>query len=165
MDYLHTYPYDVIADKHVDQQTLLSAIHALGDVVEPPAFWSAIANDPEYRPDHRRICVFQLFKRHAREGMHVYQLAHTLDKPTWLKAENIFIVRSLHGKIPVALTPDDTVFFIRIGLPTDNNSAVYMRIAGKDLDQKDLFNVLKDLTDDQKHGDAIVLEIGYSESD
>jgi hypothetical protein len=155
----------VISDPSVTKQALEAAINQLSGTSEPPSFWSSIANDPQYSDDHRRIAVFQLFKRHVRPGRTISEVAATLNKPTWLKEENLAIVERIHGKIPVKWDLVNSVFSIRIGLPPENNSTIYLKVKEKRIQPKELYECLKGIVVDQVCSQATVMEIGYSEVD
>jgi hypothetical protein len=163
MTYQQNKDYRLIADKRASKQELLAAVRTLHDVVEPPSFWSDIANDAEYSSDHQRICIFQLFSRHVHAGMTLLQLAAVLNKPRWLKRENIMKITSLYGKVPVLFNLEDSIFAIRPGLPPENYSAIYLRIRGKEVEPDGLFDLLKGISDGHRYGEKVVLEVGDSE--
>jgi hypothetical protein len=125
---------------------------------------SQISNDAVVAPEDRRRCVFALFRSHTRAGMPLSELAATLGGATWLLPERISVVKSLGGKIPVTWTNEDTIFLIRPWLPPGNLSAVYLRVAGKGLEPRALFAVLRGLSKDKRLGAERVLEVGLSES-
>src|SRR5947209_7648586 len=99
---------------------------------EPPQFWSRIANDPTYSRYHRRRAVFQLFRRHIHVGMRLSEVAHLLNRPTWLHASDIVEIKYILGKIPVRTDPRDTVFVLLVPpVPRQNTAAIYVRVTGK----------------------------------
>src|SRR5262249_17591142 len=70
--------------------------------------------------------------RHVTVGMRMSDLARLLNNPSWLRAKDIFLFKSLTGYIPVRLDSKDTTFSVLI-LPEDEiaTSAIYLRIGGK----------------------------------
>lgn len=146
-------------------EKLQLAVGALGDVFEPPTFWSSIANSDDYAAQHRRLAVYQLFRRHVRAGQTLSELSEILDGPTWLMESNVVLVDRIHGKIPFKWDLDNSVFAIRLGLPADNNSTIYLKLAGKQIDAESLFKLLRAPSFDKRLGEVMVLEIGYSEID
>jgi len=155
----------IIANRNVSKEDLRLAIGAMGAWSNHPSFWSSIANSKDYTAEHRRLSVFQLFKRHVRAGQRLFDLAEILDRPTWLQEENITLIESFHGKVPVVWDLVNSIFAIRLGLPAENNSAVYLKLTGKQIDAKSFFRLLKAKSFDQKQGDIEILEVGYSEID
>lgn len=157
-----TDPYSVIRDRAASDAEWVSALALLQETSEPPTFWSEIANDPSYPAAHRRRAVFQLLRRHAHGGMTLGELARLLNGPSWLSRPQVRAVAHLHGKIPVSLGPDRSVFAIRPELPAGDNSAIYLGIAGHEIDEENLFSILKGRAGPRDE-DPIVLEIGLSE--
>src|SRR2546428_3160838 len=108
-----TEPFSTIAKRGIAATTLDEAIARLP---MPPSamlkFWSKIANDPTYSRYHRRRAVFQLLRRYLQVGMRLTDLAHLLNRPTWLPAGDIDVVEIVRGLIPVTFDPKDTMFVL-----------------------------------------------------
>jgi hypothetical protein len=155
----------VISDPGRSESELIDAIARLGQVTEPPPFWSALANSAAHSAIQRRHYVFQLLRRHVAPGMTLSQLAQLLDGPTWLHRADIEVIEDLGGTIPVRMTDSDTVFRLRVtpgsGLPDFRDA--YFRVAGK-IGADQLFALLRDKAGDQATGLAEILEIGFSPS-
>ena len=102
---------------------------------ELPDFWSAIANDQGYSEDRRRHAVFMLFQRHVKVGISLHELGKILNHPVWLKPDNILVVQSLGGQVPVEFNLQDTIFRLSVfpNLTDDRLGywAIYCRIEGK----------------------------------
>lgn len=80
-------PFSIVADKEAKFEHVLLALLAIersGNVTEPPTFWSTIANSPQYAIPHRRVCAYELCKRHVSAGMTLGRLSQVLDRPTWI---------------------------------------------------------------------------------
>ena len=125
----------VIADPTTDLETVVTSVKKLGDVDESPAFWTRIANDNSFSAQHRRIFIFQLFLRHVKNEITLRQFSKILDKPSWLKIENISVVRELAGKIPITFDMKNTILAIAI-FPEISSSrfshwTIYLKIEGK----------------------------------
>jgi len=156
-------PYTTIAKKNVGQAELKEAINKLGlPVNESGHFWSQIANDQQYSNFHRKSAVFQLFRRHVRAGMNLSEFAHLLERPIWLRPEDVQLVDVLDGKIPVDLVAQDTVFVIKV-LPQSGKevSSIYLRIHGK-VSKKSLLSLIWD-GDQGDIDDMNIVQIGYSD--
>jgi len=156
--------FSQITDKRIQDTILLAALDALGDTIEPPEFWSKVANDHGYSPFHRRKCIFELFKRHIKAGISLAGLAATLDKPTWLKRENVVIVTRLGGKLPFSWSSQDTVVMIYPDLPQGNYSAIYLKIGHKELQAENIFTLLKDNETNPKYNMILISEVSLNET-
>src|SRR5271154_5038461 len=55
----------LIEQRTTDDETLLQSISHLGQVTEPPSFWTTIANNEKYTIKHRSRCIMALFRRHS----------------------------------------------------------------------------------------------------
>lgn len=154
---------EIIANKQSDVKAVDAAIHSLGPVTEAASFWAEIANDTSYRPEHRRRCVFQLFRRHVRKGMSLAEVAQQLNRPNWLPDENVHEVKLIGGLIPVKITPGDTVIALIILPPAQGDkSAVYLRVGGK-VRENELGKVLRGEPGGEQIANRKLNEIGFSE--
>ena len=154
----------IIANKDASKEQLTEALSQIGsEPSEKSEFWVKIANDPSYSDFHRRLAIAHLFKRHIREKDRIYKMSTILNKPTWLKANDVNLVDKLSGKIPVKFTLEDTIFSILI-LPTkdNNNLIIYLRIQGK-VELERFRALLIDNKKDQIE-DREILEVGMWQS-
>src|SRR5206468_2467897 len=88
---------------------LREAARLLGAVVEPPSFWSAIANDASMPVMHRKLALVQLVRRHVLPGTTtVGVFAEMLKGAEWLSDGDITVITEIGGKVPVTWSPDDT---------------------------------------------------------
>jgi hypothetical protein len=149
-----------IAAGKMPEEKLLQAVAQLQmPANEPPQYWSRIANDAHYQRFQRRMAVYQLFKRHVHVGMRLSELNPLLQRPTWLRTDDISVFKELIGKIPVHWNFDDTVLVIRF-LPDPHKDVVgvYLHVAGKvDLQ---LFQDLLLKSSDTSVNDSKIVEIG-----
>jgi hypothetical protein len=150
-----------ITDPRTPRAALIQALGRLGPPGEPPRFWSAIANDDRFSPDHRRRAVFELMRRHVRIPVTVEALAGILDRPTWLHEEDVTVIDRLGGKIPVEFTFDDTVLvvgvFPNVGDTRLSRWSIYLRVQGHRTVQ-DVVHALQGRGDTKGVGTANVLE-------
>lgn len=122
-------PFEKFRRSDSDEAELRDAAELLGAVVEPPSFWSAIANDASMPVAHRKLAVVQLVRRHVVPGTTtVGVFADMLDGARWLSNGDITVVTELGGKIPVKWLQDDTV--IAVALP-GGRGAIYLTITGR----------------------------------
>jgi len=122
-------PYTIFRRSDSTEDDLWRAAEALGDVSEPPTFWSSIANDPTMRPDHRALALAELTTRHVVPGTTtVAEFAQMIDGASGQEDSGVNVVTALGGKIPVRASIEDTV--ATIALPGDRG-AIYLTIAGR----------------------------------
>lgn len=139
---------------------LREAAEHLGSVVEPPSFWSAIANDASLPVAHRRLAIVQLIRRHVVPGKTTASaFAEMLDGALWLGNGDITVVTELGGKVPVTSSPDDTV--IAIALP-GGYGAIYLAIAGR-FALVEIENVLRGMPHDKHILAAVIRDIGIQD--
>lgn len=158
----------IIADPQTNKERLIRAIQSLGTVTETANFWTKIANSEQYSQYHRRIAVFQLFKRYVSRGMTLSELAQVVDNPSWLAKENISIVDSLGGKIPVKWTFEDTVLVLGVfpELPDGryDHWAIYLRVSGK-VTGENFIRLLRGESVSEDVSNAKILEFAFSPDD
>lgn len=132
-------PYTILRQSDSTEEELWRAAEALGDVSEPPSFWSSIAN-AAIRPDHRALALAELVIRHVVPGTTtVGEFAQMIEGVLWLDDSGVNVVTALGGKIPVKATLDDTV--ATIALPGDRG-AIYLTIPGR-WDRAELLSALR----------------------
>lgn len=155
----------IISDPESATETLLQEIQQLGPVTEPARFWADIANNDAYRSEHRRLAVFQLFKRHVSAGLNLAELANILDGATWLAGDDLSQATSLAGEIPVEFTLEDTIFVLRIfpELVDDLYGpwAIYLSVSGK-VAPEEFLNLLHGQEVSEEVSQAVLLEIAFS---
>ncbi len=140
-----------IADVHASTNDLLSALRSLRDsglTNEPPQFWSAIANNPQYSVDHRSRAVLQLFARHFHSGMTLGNIAELLNHPRWLHEKDVLVPRAWMGPSPFERIVNDEYPFVWIRVinsPAQRDNIapiIYLSIRG-DTQRKEVFECLK----------------------
>jgi hypothetical protein len=121
-----------------------------------------IINDRDQPVSVRRTCIVQLFDRHVRAGMPLSRLLPILKLFRGLRDDDVFVIQTLAGNIPVDLTHEDTVFCCLV-MPRESDldsRGVYVRVKG---------NVSRDVLLAGLHGEKInakvcctpILEIGF----
>ena len=153
-----------IADPSTGRTALIDAIRGLGPVTEPASFWSDIAGDDAFGPEHRRRAVVALFRRHVVPGTTLAELARALGDPAWLVDDDVSVVDVLGGKIPVSWTIADTVLVFGV-LPelsdeVSRDWAIYLRVAGT-IDLADVIALLRGGTAAPEVQRAEILEVGF----
>ncbi len=153
-------PVSTIVDRHALIESVRTAITNFAKTPQP-SFWIEIANDPTYSLVHRRLCVFELFRRHVRVGMKLRRMNEVLGDPKWLQDGDIHLVRIVVGWIPVELQSGDSVFCIWV-LPEPGRESVlvYLRVSG-DVPSGDFDRLL--LEKDDSAGASINRELGVVE--
>ena len=153
-----------IADPSTGRTALIDAIRDLGPVTEPASFWSDIAGDDAFAPEHRRRAVVALFRRHVVPGTTLADLARALGDAAWLTDDDVSVVEVLGGKIPVSSTFEDTVLVLGVlpGLPDEASRhwAIYLRVAGT-LDLSDVLALLHAGAAPPEVERAEILEVGF----
>jgi len=135
---------------------LRDAAALLGEVVEPPSFWSAIANDASMPVAHRKLAVVALVRRHLSPGMTVGAFADLLDGAPWLGDDDVAAVTGIFGKVPVSWGPDDTV--VAIALP-GGSGAIYLAITGR-FAAAELATALRGSSRDERVLAAAIRDVG-----
>jgi hypothetical protein len=122
-------PWDTFKRSDSSEAELREAAKLLDAVVEPPSFWSAIANDASMPIANRKLALVELVRRHVVAGTTtVGAFARMLDGAPWLNDSDITLVTSLAGKVPVKWSPENAV--AAITLP-GGSGAIYVTIAGR----------------------------------
>jgi hypothetical protein len=120
-----------IADPKMNEDDVVRLIETMRST-EPTEdeakLWAIVANSDRYPDVRRRRAILQLFDRHLRPGMTVGQLSKLLADASWLKRENVSVVRELGGKIPIRIVPGETVSVLMPKLPPSDASGVYLRV-------------------------------------
>jgi hypothetical protein len=110
----------------------------------PAHLWTDVANDPEYRPFHRAVAVYELLKRQFAVGATLGELSSLLAGGGWLLDAAIEKVTTMGGEIPLAIPPLGAAFVIR--MPIDAGTAhpeigAYLTV-DRDLDAGELRDAL-----------------------
>mgnify|MGYP006969382065 CR=1 FL=1 len=152
-----TAPSSVILNKKTDDLALIEAVKRLKGNTESPNFWIKITQNAQYRANHRRLAVFQLFVRHFQQGMTLAELTELLDCPNWLEDDQIEIVETLAGGVPLLTKLDETLALIKLCPDARMQSApvIYLRINGK-IDRETLSKFIRC---DQRDGRAKNLQV------
>jgi hypothetical protein len=119
----------VIGNSSTTTSQLTQALEMLRNLKmtnEPPRFWSAIANNPEYRTDHRRRAVLQLLARHFHSGMTCSDIARLLDHPDWLDPQGV-TGGPATGPRPPGVDEMDGLAIVNISCGQPNPPAVWLR--------------------------------------
>jgi len=101
----------IIADKKTGYSNYVRAIQQL-DANLTPSFWSSIANDKSYSDKKRQVAVVELFQRFVHPGITMKQFADVLNKPTWLKDNEVDFSPIGTGYYPLKKFGPGIVFFI-----------------------------------------------------
>lgn len=114
-------------------------------------FWSAVANDEKQPIWRRSAAIYMLFGKHVEREMTLAELAEILDKPTWLKEEDVSLIFKIAGWVPpevLRFNEDETLFCIIVfsdwkNIERHNKQclAVYMSVSGQ-LSKKDFVSDL-----------------------
>ena len=122
------------------------------------------ANDGTSDISERRAAVFELFHRYVHTGSTIVDVARLLNRPIWLRDEDVRSVEDVSGRPPpVALNASDTVFALDVlpGVtPVRELWTVYLRICGH-VERRLFSKVLRGETDPTALPGASVLEVGY----
>lgn len=158
---MNSHAYSVISDTTATEDELLQAFRDLGDVEEPPTFWTSIANDPAYTEWRRAYCVLLLFRRHTSAGMTLTDLSKVLQPLDWLHDEDVAVVSEITGELPVRWRLEDTVIVLTLFRdPSLHPIAVYLRIQGR-VDRNEFLGVLRGRPVNEATATAVVVEIGF----
>jgi hypothetical protein len=150
-------PFERFSRAASSEAELRQAMEGLGAVIEPPSFWSAIANDASMPVAHRKWALVQLVRRHVLPGLTtVGVFVEMLDGARWLSDTDIVVINVLGGKIPVKWSLDDTV--IAIALP-GGHGAIYLAISGR-IDTKELAGAFRGLSREERVLSAVIREVG-----
>ena len=154
-----------INDPGASLDVVVSSMLALGEPIEPASFWSAIANNKTFQPQHRRLAIYQLFRRHVPLGTTVRELGLLLEDATWLSESSISEITALGGKIPVNWTSGDTILLIELlPAPDRYELALYVRIAGA-IKPKDFKKALISGKGKEQVFDSTLLEFAFHPKD
>jgi hypothetical protein len=157
-----------ISNPDTDREALTRAIQQVRSADVPSTFWADIANGENYRRDHRRWAVFELFRRYVRTGMTLGELGQVLGGARWLSPDSIQVVTYLIGELPVQWTPDDTVFVVPIfpGVADGRYAqwALYLRVQGK-VNTDTLVRALRGELLSEVQGAIRILEFALSPDD
>jgi hypothetical protein len=115
----------VISDPNTTHLQFVHALQELAElktVNEPSAFWTAIANNPKFRTDHRRRAILQLFYRHFKPGMTFADVGRMLDHATWIQNTNAWFEVAVEGP-PLGSKPGEQWAVLSV-LPYEVSSAM-----------------------------------------
>jgi hypothetical protein len=150
-------PFEKFGRTDASEAELREAAKLLGAVVEPPSFWSAIANDASMSVLQRRLALVQLVRRHVLPGKTTIGVfAEMLDGAPWLSDGDITVINEIGGKIPVKWLPDHTV--MAIALP-GGRGAIYLAIAGL-FGEEEIAVALRGMSRDERILSAVIRDAG-----
>lgn len=160
--------FAIIQNARSSNKELNLAIDKISTTSESPKFWADIANDATYSNDHRKTCIYQLFRRHVHSGMRISDLASVLSCPIWLQRENIFVVNCLSGVIPVSISFEDTVLLLSFFPESGTQMGmIFLRVSGEtpigsERTYCDSFFQMLSLSEtNHRKTDAIIREVGF----
>jgi hypothetical protein len=152
----------VVRDPLAPARVVAAAARRLVGV--PASIWTGVANDPAYPLVHRRLCVFELMRRHVQSGMTAAQVAALLGRPAWLADADLRDLGDIGGRpVPLSLPPGDTVTVIDVlpdPDPTATPWAVYLRWHGV-VERAALSALLRDPAASNAAGPAVLAEIAF----
>jgi hypothetical protein len=135
----------LISDPATNTHELIELLKKTEKISAPSIFWSGIANNDSFSNEYRRIVIFELFVRHVKNRISLNALAEIVNKPVWLRPENISEVKEIAGKIPVTFDINDTILVIEvlpeISNPEHSSWAIYLRIDGK-ISKEDFYKIM-----------------------
>jgi hypothetical protein len=122
----------LVMDPLTDAHAVAMAARRL--VAVPAQTWKRVADDPAYSLLHRRLCVFELVRRHVQAGMTAARIAVLLDRPAWLRDADVRELGDIGGRpAPVSLAAGDTVTVIDVlpgPAPSSRPWSIYLRWHG-----------------------------------
>lgn len=122
-----------------------------------------IADDPRFSDLRRRRAVLLFFRFHVRAGQTLGRFfAELSGGREWLGQDQVHAIVALGGKTPVEMTPG-SVFWIKLALPRNDSSTVYLRVEGRPSEAQ--FAAALRGKADAETADRKILQIGYSLSD
>jgi hypothetical protein len=113
---------DAVSSPESSDARLWAAASRLPTAASTVELWTGVANDRRYRPFHRGLAAYQLFRRHVRVPVPVGELRSLLAGAGWLRDTAIERVRAMGGEVPVPVPPDGVVFVVR--LPASDDETV-----------------------------------------
>ena len=91
----------------------------------------SVCENKEVQPLHRRRCLLQLIKLHARDGMPLREFAELIGRGSCLGAFSIEELGFGGLREYDWDWQDDSVVFIRAGLPENDETRIFLRIEGR----------------------------------
>ncbi len=153
-----------LLDPSAPAADVMRAARRVADAEMPAQAWARLASDAAYGLVQRRVCVFELFRRHVHPGSTVAEIARLLDHPTWLRDEHVRELEDIGGRLPpVTLDGEDAVFAIDVlpgAAPVADLWTVYLRMRGR-LDRGVFSGLLRGTVKTGVELGVVVLEIGF----
>lgn len=107
--------YRIIRDRQSQLPEFDRAMAHLTALIESPAFWNGIANDPDYPASHRRKAVRQVFQQFVPENMTLAAFTNVVGlSPSWISLDRIRDIRDLSGWIPAAVLSGQSRFVMPV---------------------------------------------------
>jgi len=107
-----------------------------GKNLEPPEFWSGIADNEKIDVWRRGLAIYFLFDRHLEKNATLSDLARMVKKPSWINEAEISIVTK-RGVIHLETSPGDTMFQIVVFSNKDiekhnkESIGIYLNVSGQ----------------------------------
>jgi hypothetical protein len=89
------------------------ALTQTGASSEPSTFWTGIAENSSIDTCRRGLAIYFLFERHVRKSISLGELAVILNKPTWIKKDDVSIITK-NSPLALNFTPGDTMFVVEV---------------------------------------------------
>jgi len=149
----------IFLDPKSDDDAIVRAISRMPDGSVPASLWTQVANDPSYRPFHRAVAAYELFRRHVTP-VTLEQIARLLAGGRWLLDAEIEKIELMGGEIPVRVPTSGTAFIIRLpNDPTTTYPDVGMYLAlDRDLDATLLRDALMSRPTDPSVGQIHIVD-------
>lgn len=160
---VRNFSIQIITNSNAEPRAVRAAITDLGSITTLATFWSQIANNKHYTIEHRQLCFFQLLRRHAHEGMTLGDLAKRLDRPTWIRAEDVQKILIVAGLMPINVREEGTSFGICVLRPSEGDvPGFWMRIAGT-ITKEELIALLRGESGGERIAASVIHELVISE--
>jgi hypothetical protein len=154
-------PLAMISDSESTDQHLLWALIRLGKVTEPASYWSKLANSTKYRKTHRILCVNQLFKRHVQRSIKVSVFARLLDDPNWMLDNEVQLLGSISGWIPVEPSLGDTILIVRVFADSpEAHENIYLKVRGE-MSVDEFVKAMRGNGNAERMQDRVLLDYGF----
>jgi len=102
------------SDPRSDDDAVLRAVSQIPSGVTDASLWTRVANDPSYRPFHRAVAVYELFRRHIATPVTLQRTALLLAGGAWLPDAAIEKIESMAGETPVRIPAGGAAFIVRL---------------------------------------------------
>jgi hypothetical protein len=122
---------------------IIERVRRTAPTKDEAAVWARVANSKKYSDVRRRRAVLQFFDRHVRPGMKLGDVAALLAGPSWLKRAQVHVEGMLRGLGWVNSIVDETIFHLRIDVPSKDESAIILRVGDRVTTEDSLYDTLQ----------------------